>query len=82
MGPRRAVQSRRFVIGAASPYRNLPGWFDRYNGEALALHVLSGTPSYNIAALKCQIRLGYRSSDSILNPFSEAESDETMLEQQ
>ena len=39
-------------------------------------------PSYNIAVLKCQIRLRYSSSDSILNPFSEAETDETMLEQQ
>ena len=32
---------------------------------------LSGrTPRYNIAVLKCQIGLRYRSSDSILNPFS------------
>ena len=38
-------------------------------------------PSYNIAVLKCQIGLRYSSSDSILNPFSEAETDETMLEQ-
>ena len=40
------------------------------------------TPSYNIAALKCQIGLRYSSSDSILNPFSEAETDGTMLERQ
>ena len=39
-------------------------------------------PSYNIAVLKCQIGLRYSSSDSILNPFPEAETDETMLEQQ
>ena len=39
-------------------------------------------PSYNIAVTECQIHLGYSSSDSILNPFSEAETDETILERQ
>ena len=39
-------------------------------------------PSYNMAVIECQIRLGYRSSDSILNSFSEAETDETTLERQ
>ena len=38
--------------------------------------------SYNIAVTECQIHLGYSSSDSILNPFSEAETDETILERQ
>ena len=39
-------------------------------------------PSNNIAVIECQIGLRYSSSDSILNPFSEAETDETMLERQ
>ena len=42
--------------------------------------VLRDRPGNNIAVLKCQIGLRYSSSDSILNPFSEAETDETMLE--
>ena len=38
--------------------------------------------SNNIAVTECQIGLRYSSSDSALNPFSEAETDETMLERQ
>ena len=39
-------------------------------------------PSNNIAVTECQIGLRYSSSDSTLNPFSEAETDETMLERE
>ena len=38
-------------------------------------------PVTTSAVMKCQIRLRYSSPDSILNPISEAETDETMLEQ-
>ena len=38
--------------------------------------------SYNTAGIECQIHPRYSSSDSILNPFSEAETDDTGLERQ
>src|SRR5215510_10176883 len=37
-------------------------------------------PSNNIAVIECQIQLLYIASSSILNPFLEAEMDETILE--
>ena len=83
-GLRKAVRKTagiRFPTVSSLHRSNGPSGVMTTMGPAVVM-MMTIRPSYNTAGIECQVHPRYSSSDSILNPFSEAETDDTMLERQ